>query len=123
MQKVAVENAPESGRLLDQIFAIPLGDHRFLIFAPLKQIAFVANPSLINLIVDRCQQDVSQPVLPAKPSAPNELEFLDRLDFFTPAPPPADPWGGTGVRYDAVVLFLTNEWSAPPRVDWVRPRI
>ena len=94
---------PYGGALLEQIFSIPLEEEKFLIYAPLKGIAFIANPSLVNTIAGQCraahpQEDVG-----------NGLEFLHQLGFFSPEPLLADEYAEQGVVYDTVVLFLTNQ--------------
>ncbi|MCL1889239.1 MAG: radical SAM protein [Desulfovibrionaceae bacterium] len=86
----------------EQIFSIPLEKGKFLVYAPLKGIAFIANAALVNAIVAQCRAK-----RPQKPGDPN-LEFLRRIDFFSPAPPPADEYAARGVAYDTAVLFLTN---------------
>ena len=90
-------------RLLRQIFSIPLAKNKYLIYAPLKGIAFLGNPALVNAIVEACQN----------PAAPREtidkFKLLDQFHFFQPEPVPADDYQDRGVQYDAVVLFLTNQ--------------
>ena len=94
--------------LLEQIFSIPLAPDRFgdpikyLVYAPLKGIAFLANGALVNAITAQCERP--NPSALADP----RLAFLHHLDFFTPDKPPGDPYTARGVAYDTVVLFLTN---------------
>jgi uncharacterized protein len=102
MHRAAYDKGMQPARLMDQVFSIALGENKHLIYHPLKRIAFVANAALVNAVVDRCQAPPNQADM-------NELGFLECLDFFAPSAIPADPWAETGVRYDAVVLFLTNE--------------
>ena len=91
------------GALLEQIFSIPLEEGKFLVYAPLKGIAFIANPALVNAIAARCR--AKHP----KQSSEAGLEFLRQLDFFSPEPLLADEYAEQGVAYDTVVLFLTNQ--------------
>ncbi|TAL38678.1 MAG: radical SAM protein [Spirochaetes bacterium] len=92
--------------LTGQVFTEPVDRERSLIYAPLRNIAFIGNTALVNLVLDACARvDAGLP--------PGELEdsfisMLDGMDFFTPAPEPADDCGPGGPRYDTVVLFLTN---------------
>ena len=90
--------------ILKQLFSIPLNDGKYLVYAPLKKIAFVANSSLINTLVSYCQQTTD-----LNTSNRNSLAFLDQLNFFEPSSPPKDEYLEKGVQYDAVVLFLTNQ--------------
>ena len=89
--------------LLEQIFSIPLEEEKYIVYAPLKGVAFIANPALVNALVDQCRAEHPQEV------DNSSLEFLHRLDFFSPAPPPVDEYAKGGVAYDTVVLFATNQ--------------
>ncbi|MBI5746569.1 MAG: radical SAM protein [Nitrospirae bacterium] len=101
-----------------QIFSIPLDNERYLIYAPLKGIAFIGNPPLINAIFEHCRHmGASHPHI-STPSCDrphhgervlDDLDFLHRLDFFQPEPFPIDEYQQKGVQYDAVILFLTNQ--------------
>lgn len=91
--------------LLQQIFSIPLAGDKYLVYAPLKGIAFIANPSLVNLILEYCQYPKTDKGMDTS------LDFLHRLDFFTPEILPKDEYEEKGTQYDAVVLFLTNQCS------------
>lgn len=93
----------DGGDLTNQVFSIPLDDARLLVYAPLKGMAFIANPALINAILDNFQQP------PA--TAENEnacLQVLRQKGFFEPEPYPSDEYTDRGVCYDAAILFLTN---------------
>ncbi|MCL1926462.1 MAG: radical SAM protein [Syntrophorhabdaceae bacterium] len=94
---------PHGGALLEQVFSIPLEEGKFLVYAPLKGIAFIANPALVNAITDQCRAQN-----PEKPNG-SDLEFLHQLGFFSPEPILADEYAEQGVVYDTVVLFLTNQ--------------
>lgn len=112
----AIEN-DRNNTVLQQIFNIPLDDGKYLIYAPLKGIAFIGNSSLINIIFDHCSRlgtsiplnddDTTSDVPLA--GGDDELYFLETLDFFQPAPFPKDEYEQKGVQYDAVILFLTNQ--------------
>ena len=95
-------------RLLEQIYAIPLDAERYLIYAPLKGMAFLGNPALVNVLVDDCR-NVEKPGFFEKPGFLQDLDFLRKLNFFQAEPLPVDEYQHKGVRYDAVVLFLTNQ--------------
>lgn len=100
--------------ILQQIFSIPIDKERYLIYAPLKGIAFIGNPSLVNAIFEHCQniEEFSSTNTNASPDVHNhlnELNFLYRLDFFRPESLPIDEYQGEGVKYDTVILFLTNQ--------------
>jgi uncharacterized protein len=107
--------APNSDLLLKQIFSIPIDSERYLIYAPLKGIAFVANPPLVNAIVEFCYQvDRFASGYPAdrlqSTEAPaTDLDFLHKLNFFQPESYPVDDYQNSGIRYDSVILFLTNQ--------------
>lgn len=100
--------------LIKQIFSIPLDKEKYLIYAPLKKIAFIANPPLVNAILEHCRLNthvhasLSDKLHPEK-KAPNNLDFLDILDFYKPEPIPVNEYKDKGVQYDAVILFLTNQ--------------
>jgi len=92
-----------------QIFSIPIDtDHGrgYLIYAPLKGIAFIANPALVNLIVKACER--RQAVDRTADTDDRFLDFLYTLDFFTPEPVPGADNAGDNVSLDTVVLFLSN---------------
>jgi len=92
--------------LLRQLFSIPLEDNRHLVYAPLKRLAFIANGALVNRLYDLTVRTADE--LKAE-TVPSELRFLADLDFFTPASLPDDDLPGNQTRYDAVILFLTNQ--------------
>jgi uncharacterized protein len=104
--------------LLKQIFSIALGKEKYIIYAPLKGIAFVANPRLVNDIFEfaKCPNSSSLPSNKtasessfSKEKLPDEFDFLHNLSFFQAEPFPVDEYKDQGVQYDAVVLFLTNQ--------------
>jgi len=89
----------DSKNVLQQIFSIPVEEEKYIIYAPLKRIAFIANTAMVNSIIDRCNRNSDK-------DSPHE--FLEELDFFTPGTIPEDDFQ-YGVQYDTVVLFLTNQ--------------
>jgi len=104
--------------LLQQIFSIPLDGQKYLIYAPLKGIAFIANPSLVNAIFGLCQNintstsslsGVSHNASQSCNKSPDNFDFIYQLGFFQPEPLPVDEYQDKGVQYDAVILFLTNQ--------------
>jgi uncharacterized protein len=96
----------KSNSILQQLFSIPLDDEKYLIYAPLKRIAFIGNTALVNTIHECCLHS-DTPDLAA--NGPGRLDFLHRLDFFKPEPHPHDEYRQRGIQYDAVILFLTNQ--------------
>ena len=119
-----IMDAQEIG-LLEQVFSIPLEEGKFLVYAPLKGVAFIANAALVNAIAARCRG--------GNPPAHHDaaLDFLHQLDFFSPEAPPEDAYAAGGVAYDSVILFLTNQCNlrcsycyassgefAPKRMSW-----
>lgn len=44
--------SPHTPELSTELFLIPLDEPRYLVYSPLRRAAFVANPSLVNLIAD-----------------------------------------------------------------------
>ena len=69
----------KNNQILKQLFSIPLGKDKYLIYAPLKRTAFIANPALVNAIIDRCQHSEA-------------LTFLEQINFFEPEQPPQDEY-------------------------------
>jgi len=89
--------------VLDQIFSIPLETDKFLVYAPLKKTAFVANAALVNALHDRCLRGEA-----ALPAQTDPLACFEASGFFRPEPLPPDDFHSRGVSYDSLVLFLTN---------------
>ncbi|MBN2411870.1 radical SAM protein [candidate division KSB1 bacterium] len=92
----------ETDNLLRQIFSIPLDENKYLIYAPLKGIAFIGNVSLVNSIFEQCRSSGAL-------WKTENLDFLHQLNFFLPEPFPVDEYKQSGTQYDAVILFLTNQ--------------
>ncbi|MBN2431273.1 MAG: radical SAM protein [Acidobacteria bacterium] len=98
-----------------QRFFVTVGEDRFLIYAPLKGLAFIGNGPLVRAI--QRQQQFHDAELPDREdghrqrrtaAADPRLDFLEQLDFFTADPEPAMPQLGNEPEYESVVLFLTN---------------
>lgn len=88
-----------------EIFIIPIEPDRFLIYAPLRRAAFVANTTMVNVLVD---------LKDGRDGAPRDLsgpaiEFLRRLEIVDAGPetPPVTTFSGVP-RPAAVTLFLTT---------------
>ena len=103
--------------ILQQIFSIPVEKEKYMVYAPLKGIAFIANSLIVNAIFDYCQ-NISAASLSTsifsrntdnkKKDLQNFLSFLRCINFFQPEPIPVDEYHEKGIQYDAVILFLTN---------------
>jgi len=92
----------DTDTLLRQIFSIPLDEKKYLIYAPLKGMAFIGNVSLVNAVFEQCCS-------PGTLEKTDNLFFLQQYDFFQPEPFPVDEYKDSGTQYDAVILFLTNQ--------------
>jgi uncharacterized protein len=98
--------------LLDQVFSIPLDSGRHLVYAPLHRLAFVANGALVNEVHEHClRTDGSSPEMPKSGPLLQVGELPSLRSILHPLPPPPDEYAGTGVSYDSVILFLTNQCS------------
>jgi len=95
---------PGPGDLREQIFAIPVGPDRFLVYAPLRRIAFVANGAMAAAIA----RELNAPTPGGTPGLADPLAFLRRLGFFQPEQPPSAAAPAGTPAYDTCVLFLTN---------------
>lgn len=97
----------------ESVFALPLSSGRYLIYAPLHQLAFIGNGAMVREVREHLQQCAQMgppgPDNSGTASQGDGLSFLSRV--FQPAMPPADEYEQTGVAYDTVVLFLTNQCS------------
>jgi len=88
-----------------ELFTIPLEADRFLVYAPLRQAAFVANAATVNTIAD-----LSEDIPIASDGDANDLvDFLRRLEVVDAAPeiPPISSFHGVP-QPTAVTLFLTT---------------
>lgn len=104
--------------IYEQIFSIPLANEKYLIYAPLKKMAFIANPSLVSAIEEYRRKNAypnssvlttCQTSAKGLSSSTDCLDFLFKLGFFKPASCPQDYYFEKGVLYDTVILFLTNQ--------------
>lgn len=91
--------------LLQQLFSIPLEDGRYLVYAPLKRIAFVANSALVNQIYQAI--DNLQDYHPMENY--QFFQLLAEEGFWDAAPEPEETFTGSEPDYDTVILFLTNQ--------------
>lgn len=90
--------------LQNSVFSIPLDEERTLIYAPLHRTAFVGNPALESIVLERLENEGE--------IAGEETDFMKVLSgsgFFEVRQPPSDEYSSRGVRYDSVILFLTNQ--------------
>jgi uncharacterized protein len=109
---------PNDNILLKQIFSVALDKEKYLIYAPLKGVAFVANPRLVNDIF-KYARELNLSGMPSCKTSPessfsrvnlsDDFKFLHNLSFFQAEPLPVDEYQDKGIQYDAVVLFLTNQ--------------
>ena len=92
-------------QLESELYSVPIGDDRHLIYAPLKKAAFVGNSALVNLLMDFREGTPS-----LNGTLPQELyEFLQRLhlmDCPPGRPPDSGPKGDPAPT--EVTLFLTT---------------
>ena len=88
--------------LLSQVFSIPLGSDRYLVYAPLHRLAFIGNGILVNHVFEHCAGTATQVSFHS-----DDLSSIRRL--LQPLGPPHDEYAETGVSYDSVILFLTNQ--------------
>lgn len=116
--KITTRKLTAENKILQQIFSIPIDKEKYLVYAPLKKIAFIANPLTVNAIFDYCQYTsksslatsiFSQDITRKKKELENTLGFLHSFNFFEPEPTPVDEYHEIGIQYDAVILFLTNQ--------------
>jgi len=90
------------------IFTAPIDDERLLIYAPLKKTAFIGNASLAGLILETASSSAIEES-DHNNSDSGFLEFLEARGFFKHEEAPADVYSATGIIYDTVILFLTNQ--------------
>ncbi|VTR67840.1 putative radical SAM domain protein [Desulfosarcina cetonica] len=102
----------------NQIFSIPLQDNKYLIYAPLKRVAFIGNGSLVNQIFEYKQSYISNPLRSASDLSHKEeynscatdfMSLLDQIEFFADEVEPTDDIYLTAPVYDTIILFLTNQ--------------
>ena len=93
----------------DQVFSIPVartGGDKYLIYAPLKGVAFIADPNMVNLLVDTFR--LGEAASAQNAAKLQSLNFLNALDFFSFESLPGEHASGNGETVDTAVLFLTN---------------
>ncbi len=88
-----------------EIFTIPLGDGRHIIYAPLRRAAFVANAATVNFLADLREGVCDESADPDGALA----EFLRRLEILDASPetPPVTSFAGDP-EPTSVTLFLTT---------------
>lgn len=95
----------QTPRLSAQVFTVPLDSGRYIVYAPLRRAAFVANPRVVNFLADLAAgfYDVA-----ADPDG-SLAEFLRRLEILDAGPEalPVTTFGGDP-EPTAVTLFLTT---------------
>jgi uncharacterized protein len=86
------------------IYTIPYHD-KYIVYRPLKRLAFVANAALVNLIVQVKDDPRALP-----PNNDQEaFEFLETIGFWEPEPsPPSSPLRNDPFTPTIAVLFLTT---------------
>ena len=82
-----------------EIYTIPVNKRQYIVYAPLKRIAFIANSGLINEIVE---------VFDGKESSYEFIKLLHDKNFFEIDKLPGDLYKTKDVIYDSVILFLSN---------------
>jgi len=90
------------------IFTVPIDDSRVLIYSPLKKTAFIGNHSLAEIVMETNSTSKTDRG-GNKPPYTGFLKFLDEREFFMPEDIPSDEYGISGICYDTVILFLTNQ--------------
>lgn len=88
-----------------ELFTIPLEDNRYVVYAPLRRAAFVANAGTVNLLADLragCFDQVQDP-------EGSLVEFLRRLEILDAQPEqlPITEFSGAPEPI-SVTLFLTT---------------
>lgn len=88
-----------------EVFTIPLESGRYIVYAPLRQVAFVANSSAVNAIVDIKEGACSSQLSPDS----SLIELLRQLEIIDagPEPQPITEFSGTPEPTE-ITLFLTT---------------
>ena len=88
-----------------ETFIIPVSDNRFIVYAPLRRAAFVANARTVNFIAD-LQRGVYDPSADPDGALAGFLRRLEIVDA-GPEEKPITTFAGTP-KPTAVTLFLTT---------------
>ncbi len=102
---------------MNDIFTIQLDEQRYLIYSPLKKIAFTGNKALAEII----HSDITTSV--ENCAIQNKSDFIGLLrekGFFNPEQTPSDEYSISGIAYDTVILFLTNQCNLRCRYCYAR---
>src|ERR1700761_7763436 len=90
--------------LSSEVFIVPLNNDKYLVYAPLRQAAFVANSSLVNLMSDLKDGHY-------RPTSRNEaaIEFLRQMQIVDAGleTPPIETFTGPP-EPTSITLFLTT---------------
>ncbi len=87
------------------VYTIPY-QNKYILYRPLKKLAFLANAALVNLIA-QAQEDRQQCL--SIEQNKEALQFLDTLGFWEPDPPvPPPPAGDHSFHPTVATLFLTT---------------
>jgi len=90
--------------LSSELYSIPLGDNKYLIYAPLRYSAFIANSALVNAIAD-----LKDGLRPSHQDAETILDFLRQMRIFEAGEEQLPLYNETGVpEPTSVTLFLTT---------------
>ncbi len=87
-----------------ELYSIPLYNNRYLVYAPLRRAAFVANGSLVNLLADLKDRRLQHTL-----EMDSAVEFLGRLSIVDGGPEPLPIENHTGPpEPTSITLFLTT---------------
>ena len=95
-----------SPKLTATIYIIPVEDRRFLVYAPLRRVAFVTNSGMIKLLT-RLRDGFSPPGADAEASAMDFLRRLELVDSSSPELDPVSRYAGPP-QPTSITLFLTT---------------
>ncbi|MGD2205449.1 MAG: hypothetical protein PVH17_01605, partial [Anaerolineae bacterium] len=85
------------------VFAIPV-EGKFILYRPLRRLAFVGNRSMANLTLELARQRGGSAAAGASQEAVDFLEAIGFLELDPPPPPPFEPV----FRPTTAVLLLTS---------------